>query len=83
MPPPTVSSAPAAASENRRSRRAGTSKAWMTWTQVNSPASGTSIELSWPAWAAPTICSTKEAKTPSTATASSSFTHCQGLLCVT
>ena len=37
---PKVSRAPAAASEKSRSRLPGTSKEWMSCTQVNRPASG-------------------------------------------
>ena len=77
-PAATVTSAPAAAIENNRSRRAGTSNECTTWTHTNRPARGTSIELSCPVWAAPNTCSTNSTKTARTPMASTIFTHCHG-----
>ena len=52
----------------------------MTCTQANRPASGTSIEAAGEVRAAAMTWRTKEAKMPSTATASRILTHCHGLV---
>ena len=57
------------ASEKARSRRDGTSKAWVTWITVNSTASGPSTEAMSPALAAPEMVAKNQTKAVTTARA--------------